>query len=778
MKINKIYINAFGGIKDFTLDLSDGFQIIYGENEAGKTTICEFIKSMFYGTGKRTAGQNISTREKYAPWDGTPAGGRIYFEHSNRDFFIEREFRKSDSTDKVTITDIATGKSESCPSDIGKTLFGISVGAFEKSVFIGNMPEITADAESSSELNQRLSNAAFTGEDDISYAKILKRIDDARFKLISKSGRTGSCVSDRAELENLTNKLYESENQSVRKQEILKAVKITDEKIKSVDLKLSAASEILSRAKDIENSQKLKEYIELKEKLDDITNKLTLSDGTVADEMFLKKFEFGFSKLDNIKEKIAEGEAELAVLKKAAMRLDTSSPEQINESLLKSQEDLKNLEGEEANKTLECEALNAEIESLNEQIRIMENKKKAVNPVLLIIGIVGFICAGAVYFSTGGVVVSAIIAAAAAILTVLSFVLRPADVSAKNKQAALLSKTQADLKTKKAEILMIQSQKNNLSSQIQSLNLSLNFEIGQQQKVKDLENKLEEKKSAYNEEKHKVMRFFGLPEDTDIESLKETTADLSKKAEQQKQIKLRLLYLDRDLGGISYDEAREKVAAVNSPDDIDIEAQKQAAEKLMAEKSELREAKARLETELKTAFRNIPDPQDLRREIEVYRERVSAKQEFFDAATVAAEVLEQSLIKARQSFGGLLEDETLDIFKGITGGAYDLITVSDRFDMAAEKSNVFGTHGLEYSSRGTKDQAYLALRLAIGKLITGKEPLPVILDDSLSQYDDKRFSLALKFLKSYAEKSQLCLFTCHNAVCEEAEKEEIRVVRI
>ena len=778
MKINKIYINAFGGIKNFTLHFSDGFQIIYGENEAGKTTICEFIKAMFYGTGKRAAGQNISTREKYTPWDGTPAGGRIYFEHSNRNFFIEREFRKSDSTDKVTITDISTGKSESCPSDIGKTLFGISLGAFEKSVFIGNMPDITADAESSSELNQRLSNAAFTGENDVSYAKVLKRIDDARFKLISKSGRTGSCMSDKAALEDLTEKLHSAESESVRKQEILKAVKITDEKIKAADLKLSAANEILSRAKDIENSQKLKEYIELKEKLDAITKRLTLADGTVADESFLKKFEFGFSKLESMSGKIAEDEAELETLKKAAMRLDTSSPEQINESMLKSQEELKRLESEEAAKAGECEALEADIHSLTEQLKTAENKKKAVNPVLLVIGIIGLVCGGVLYFSINNAVVSAVIAAIGAIMAVMSFILRPADVSAKNKAEALLSKAQAGLNAKKAEILMIQSRKNNINSQVQSLNLSLNFEIGQQQKTKDLESKLSDEKTAYCDEKRKIMGFFFFLEDTDVESLKKTAAALSEEAEQQKQIKLRLLYLDRDLGGISYDEAKKKLSAGDLTGNIDIEAQKQAAAKQITEKSELREAKARLETELKTAFRNIPDPEDLRREIEIYRERVNAKQAFFDAATVAGEVLEESLIKARQSFGGILENETLDIFKGITGGAYDLITVSDKFDMAAEKSSVFGTHGLEYSSRGTKDQAYLALRLAVAKLITGKESLPVILDDSLSQYDDKRFSLALKFLKTYAEKSQLCLFTCHNAVCEEAEKENIEIIRL
>ena len=47
MKLNKIYISAFGGLKDFTLNLNDGLNVIFGNNEDGKTTVATFIKCMF-----------------------------------------------------------------------------------------------------------------------------------------------------------------------------------------------------------------------------------------------------------------------------------------------------------------------------------------------------------------------------------------------------------------------------------------------------------------------------------------------------------------------------------------------------------------------------------------------------------------------------------------------------------------------------------------------------------------------------------------------------------
>ena len=141
-------------------------------------------------------------------------------------------------------------------------------------------------------------------------------------------------------------------------------------------------------------------------------------------------------------------------------------------------------------------------------------------------------------------------------------------------------------------------------------------------------------------------------------------------------------------------------------------------------------------------------------------------------------MLSESLTAARKSFGSALENETLKNFALLSGGAYDAINISSDFDLSAQKSGDFGMHEIEFLSRGTKDQAYLALRFAVAKLITEKEPLPIILDDSLSQYDDKRFALALDFLKDYAKNTQITLFTCHNFVTDEAKRQGIKNINL
>ena len=52
MVINTIKIRNFGKIHDRTLELGEGINVLYGENESGKTTIHTFLKSMLFGVSR------------------------------------------------------------------------------------------------------------------------------------------------------------------------------------------------------------------------------------------------------------------------------------------------------------------------------------------------------------------------------------------------------------------------------------------------------------------------------------------------------------------------------------------------------------------------------------------------------------------------------------------------------------------------------------------------------------------------------------------------------
>ena len=80
---------------------------------------------------------------------------------------------------------------------------------------------------------------------------------------------------------------------------------------------------------------------------------------------------------------------------------------------------------------------------------------------------------------------------------------------------------------------------------------------------------------------------------------------------------------------------------------------------------------------------------------------------------------------------------------------------------------------VEGMSSGTRDQLYLALRLAsLEKRRETNEPMPFIVDDILVNFDDERASATLEALADLALGTQVVLFTHHKRIAEEAEKME------
>ncbi len=71
MKITDLEIDGFGAWSRLRLDdLSEGLTVLFGPNEAGKTTLLQFIRSVFFGVS--------SDRQQYLPpLDGGPGGGAV-----------------------------------------------------------------------------------------------------------------------------------------------------------------------------------------------------------------------------------------------------------------------------------------------------------------------------------------------------------------------------------------------------------------------------------------------------------------------------------------------------------------------------------------------------------------------------------------------------------------------------------------------------------------------------------------------------------------------------
>lgn len=65
-----------------------------------------------------------------------------------------------------------------------------------------------------------------------------------------------------------------------------------------------------------------------------------------------------------------------------------------------------------------------------------------------------------------------------------------------------------------------------------------------------------------------------------------------------------------------------------------------------------------------------------------------------------------------------------------------------------------------WRSDGTADQLYLALRLAVSRVLL--PDCPLVLDDAMTRFDDARLRQAMELLRRESETRQVILFTCQN----------------
>ncbi len=780
MRLNKIYISAFGGLKDFTLDLNSGLNVIYGNNEDGKSTVAAFIKAMFYGTGRNTKNLADSVRLKFTPWDNSTMAGRIFFEHEGKKYCLEREFRKSDSTDRITLTDLDSGKETSTGENVGQQFFGMSASAFERSLFIGNGDFIKDDA-AASEINGKLSNIALTGSEDVSYKKIQKNIFDTRAKLISKSGKSGSYNEDLLKLQQLSSRLQNADADAKTKAQLNDQANVKRAEYETLYQKYTELKAVLDREQDLKNREKLAEFLQTKRRLDELNDTLKLADGTIINEAFAQKIEFCLNRYEKSYERCEQIGNDISRIKEAIELQNTSSPESNKEQLEKLTSDVNKLSEQRSQLESNETALAQSLEELRQKQNQMKAKKSAVNPMLLTLSIVSAVGGGTVAYFLSPVIAAVLIAVAVVLLT-LSFIIKP-------KNIAAIAAVQNELELAHTKLAECKSEKNLISEQINNINARINTLTSvlhadnaiKQQRLTDLAQKSEELNVESAKSENAKAELFGLLSEfgkcDEIQGAKDILAEIKQKTQKQKEIKLQLKTASQFLGNIDYDDARKKLDAMQSDtaENIDFDATKAEFEAIAEKISELKDELTAIATELKTSFKNSENPEELKREIAELKEKINSKKEFCDAADLAIAVLEESFYELRRGYGSELEKTTHSIFSNLTDGRYKSVSVTDTLDLSVEKADVFGTRELGYLSLGTTHQAYLSLRLAIASLISDGKPMPIFLDDSLSQYDDTRTAKAIEFLKDFCKDGQGIMFTCHNSICEIAKEQGIEI---
>ena len=219
MKIKNIKINNYGNLENKEINLKNKINIIYGKNESGKSTLLNYIKNIFYGISKNKNGKSISDYEKYKTWGKEEFSGKLKYELDNGDEFeIYRDFNKKNpkifnkSLEEIS-KDFNIAKKDGVQffyeqTNVDETMFTSTVVAMQN--------EVKLDKQDQSVLVQKLANLAGTGDDNLSYKKVMDKLNKLQIEEVGSDrsqGRPINIVRDRMKkIEFVLKELHQYQN--------------------------------------------------------------------------------------------------------------------------------------------------------------------------------------------------------------------------------------------------------------------------------------------------------------------------------------------------------------------------------------------------------------------------------------------------------------------------------------------------------------------------------------------------------------------------------------
>ena len=180
MIIRELNIRGFGALQNRRFVFGDRLNILYGANEAGKSTLHLFLRAMFYGLERaRGRASKTDAYALYEPWFGEGAyGGSLRFEEDGKLYRIERDFRKNPLD--LTIIDESAGLAVEDPETFLRAcLCGLSQTAYMNTVSIRQLRSAT-DSGMTQELKNYIANMNATGEHTLNIDRATAYLRDQR----------------------------------------------------------------------------------------------------------------------------------------------------------------------------------------------------------------------------------------------------------------------------------------------------------------------------------------------------------------------------------------------------------------------------------------------------------------------------------------------------------------------------------------------------------------------------------------------------------------------
>ena len=207
---------------------------------------------------------------------------------------------------------------------------------------------------------------------------------------------------------------------------------------------------------------------------------------------------------------------------------------------------------------------------------------------------------------------------------------------------------------------------------------------------------------------------------------------------------------------------------------LDFESGTGEAAALYQRRSALESVRTRLRTQqaqLTGAALAIGDPMALGSEHAQLLEQRDALERQYAALALAIETLGRADAELQSRFSPQLAQKAADYMDYLTSGRYDELVLARDLSAKARSADDPTPRDTAYLSAGTADLLYLSVRLALCELTCPTDdPCPLVLDDTLVNFDDARARRAMALFREIAQHRQVILFTCHERDCPAREQ--------
>ncbi len=258
MKINKIQITAFGKLKNFEMALNDKFNLVFGDNEAGKSTVMAFIKMALYGSSVRGSSLD-NPRVKFLPFDSSQMGGVLYFTHDRINYRLDCKFGATPAKDKIILFNDDTSEivNLGTSQSVGEYFFDLGGQTFESTAFIQSItPSGGAD-----EIAKHLSS--ITGADEsVSPELVKKRLVAAKDSQFTKR-RVGAGDKIADQIEKLKKELQDEKDRAKMLSGIKAEISQKQAEIEKKKQRKAHLTAVVNMAGNIHRYEQLNELIKV-----------------------------------------------------------------------------------------------------------------------------------------------------------------------------------------------------------------------------------------------------------------------------------------------------------------------------------------------------------------------------------------------------------------------------------------------------------------------------------------------------------------------------------